>query len=77
MSTDPLDKHKSIDMRELQPIGHRSFVAFCYRHLSPLDRNGSPALSQNRDLHPAEACQDLPYSGESFVTSRLFPVHRH
>jgi hypothetical protein len=27
------------DMRELQPIGNRLFVAFCYRHLPSADRN--------------------------------------
>jgi len=31
-------------MRELQPIGHRSFVALCYRHLPPLNRKGITSL---------------------------------
>jgi hypothetical protein len=56
-------------MSELQPIGHRLFVAFSYRHLPPPNRKRSPTRS--RDLvgirHKCRSviagrCQDPPYS---------------
>jgi len=81
--SDPLDKHKSIDMCVLQPISYSLLVAFCYRHLPPpkskgarLPDHGLASASGGRAARQIPARrQGLSYSGGSPPwRDRLVPI---
>ena len=57
-------------MRELPSVGNRLFVAFCYRHLSPVNCKEIANPVTDRDLHSAQAPLGHRWQGPGSVVQR-------
>lgn len=65
----------SLHIRKLQPIGYKSFVAFCYRHLPPSQRDPSEVMESASAsggsvlARSLAGAGDLPWSGRSLSST--------